>query len=399
MSHFSRKLILSLLFLPVFHLSSQTEPVEGTPRSVQTTTKPLFPSGLGPMDPKWQIDLIQRMQASNIPGVSFAVKNKGIAPVAMSFGSTGYGPDAKSVNPRTLFQAASISKSLTAFGIMILVQQGKLSLDKDVNDYLISWKLPDNDFTKDNKVTLRKLLSHTAGTSVWGFPGYHVGAILPALNQVLDGINPPANTPEIRVIMPPGKAQQYSGGGTTIVQKIIEDTTGEPFDKWMKNNVLIPLGMIESTFDTLTDPKTAPMAAFGHYRDGKRVDGNWHLYPEKAAAGLWTTPSDLLKFIGYIQTAQRVKTLLPLRTEFIKMMLTQQTAGNALTSTGLGFFVAQEGNSFRFYHDGLNEGFGATYFGYLGSDFGIAIMSNSDSAGDLINKIGADLTQFLKGTY
>src|SRR5262249_6232505 len=134
------------------------------------------------------------------------------------------------IDEHTLFQAGSISKSFTAFGALILVQQGKISLDADVNLYLKRWKLPENEFTKTEKVTLRRLLSHTAGTSVHGFPGYSVQAAIPNIVDILEGKKPLVNTDPVRVISKPGTELKYSGGGTTIVQLLIEDITGEQFD-------------------------------------------------------------------------------------------------------------------------------------------------------------------------
>ena len=395
MLHTLRKLLLPTILIPSILFSTQQPSIEEYARSTGKITQPLFLPGAGPLDPAWQMNLMKKMQEGKIPGLSVAVITKGNGFFAAGYGTTGYGEDARAVTPHSLFQAASISKSLTAFGAMLLVQQNLLSLDKDVNDYLVSWKIPENDFTKNNKVTLRQLLSHTAGTSVWGFPGYHVGAALPSLNQILDGINPPANTPAIRVVDIPGRVQQYSGGGITIVQKLIEDVTGQPFDEWMKCNVLIPLGMTESSFEQPISSTLSPRATFGHYGDGKRVDGNWHVYPEQAAAGLWTTPTDLLKFVGYIEKAFKLQTFFPLRPEFVMMMLTQQRAGGVLTSSGLGCFIVKDASGARFYHYGRNEGFVSQYFGYIGSDLAFALMANSDAADNLLNEVATDLQRMV----
>ena len=200
------------------------------------------------------------------------------------------------IDEHTLFQAGSISKPIAAFGALILVQQGKISLDADVNLYLKRWKVPENELTKTEKVTLRRLLSHTAGTSVHGFPGYSVQAAIPNIVDILEGKKPLVNTDPVRVIVKPGTVMQHPGGGTTIVQLLIEDVTGEHFDVWMQNNVLKPLGMSESTFAQPLLPSYALHAAYGHHH-GKVVEGKWHLYPEMAAAGLWTTPKDLAQFI------------------------------------------------------------------------------------------------------
>ncbi|MBA3813834.1 MAG: beta-lactamase family protein [Alphaproteobacteria bacterium] len=194
------------------------------------------------------MNIFDRMKHYGAPAVSIAVIDKGKMAWAKRYGKIKGSPDSKTGDTLPLFQAASVSKSITAVGALLLVQQGKLSLDKDVNIYLKSWKVPENKFTVGQKVTLRRLLSHSAGTSVGGFNGYSVDQKIPSLVEILKGEKPLANSEPVSVIYEPGSKHQYSGGGTTIVQLLIEDVTGEKFDMWMKRNVLDPFGMRESTF-------------------------------------------------------------------------------------------------------------------------------------------------------
>lgn len=140
----------------------------------------------------------------------------------------------------TLFQAGSISKPVTAMAALHFVEAGRWSLDDPINDRLVSWKLPVNDLQKDQPVTLRRLLSHNAGTTVHGFPGYAAGTPVPTVVQVLNG-EPPANTAPVRVDLVPGSKVRYSGGGTTIVQLMMTDQLKKPFPEILAETVLRPL--------------------------------------------------------------------------------------------------------------------------------------------------------------
>src|SRR6202008_2867755 len=199
--------------------------------------------------------------------------------------------------------AGSISKPVAAAGMLALVQEGKLSLDEDVNQKLKSWKVPENEFTREQKVTLRRLASHTAGLTVHGFPGYEVGEKLPTLVQILNG-EKPANTLPIRVDLVPGTKERYSGGGVTIEQQVMMDVTGKAFPALMKETVLDKIGMSDSSYEQPLPEAWAARTPTGTYQDGKPVHGKWHVYPEMAAAGLWTTPGDLAKFAIEIALAR-----------------------------------------------------------------------------------------------
>lgn len=330
--------------------------------------------------------ILERMKFYNIPGLSIAVVNNG------KIETHGYGyvtndPKADSIDEHTLFQAASISKSFAAFGALLLVQRGKLSLDEDVNLYLKRWKISENEFTKTEKTTLRRLLSHTAGTSVSGFPGYSSENPIPTIIEILQGKKPIVNTDPVIVLSKPGTEYKYSGGGTTIVQLLIEDITGEHFDDWMQNNVLKPLGMLESTFKQPLPASLAIHAAYGYHQNGVSVKGKWHVYPEMAAAGLWTTPKDLAQFITYIQSTLKGKKTNSLNAFYVKEMITRQKTGDKNVEVGLGLYLKNEGKDLVFFHDGQNDGFIARLMGYAYQDRGIVIMMNNDDGWKLIEEI------------
>lgn len=201
--------------------------------------------------------LAERMFVYQVPGVAIAFIHNGSIRWARGFGVTRLG--GSPVTAATLFEAGSISKPLTAFATLRLVSDGKMKLDADVNDELRSWKLPPGP-AGSGPVTLLDLLSHTASTTVHGFPGYAEGAKVPTISEVLDGV-PPANTPPVRVDTAPGTQWRYSGGGYVVVQQALIDMTHRSFPELMRNTVLRPLGMTSSTFEQpLPADETKPAA-------------------------------------------------------------------------------------------------------------------------------------------
>ncbi len=275
----------------------------------------------------------------------------------------------------TLFQAASISKSLNSLGVLKLVQEKKLDLDSDINNYLISWKFPYDEKSNNKKITIANLLSHTGGLTIHGFPGYSKGDILPSLPQILDGLKP-ANTEAVRSSDEPGKSVIYSGGGTTISQLIVMDITHQPYDVYMKKNVLGPLGMNASSFTQPPPPGKEKLLATGYKADGREVPGKYHVYPEQAAAGLWTNPSDLCKYIIETQLAYKGESSKVLTTGMTRLRLTP-----VLEDAALGTFVnSRVSGSYKYFnHNGGNEGFSCTSIGCRDDGEGVVIMTNSDN--------------------
>jgi CubicO group peptidase (beta-lactamase class C family) len=322
--------------------------------------------------------LIDRMAALHVPGVSIAVIHNGQIEWARGFGVTKIG--GSPVTSDTLFQAASISKPVTAVAVLRLVQAGKLDLDTDVNRYLKTWKVPENDFTAKTKVTLRELLTHTAGMTVHGFPGYASDEKLPTETQVLNG-EKPANTPAIRVDTAPGTIFRYSGGGYVIVQQLLEDVTGKPFPKLMQEMVLGPMGMTHSTYEQPLPAGRLAEAAMPYHQDGQPVPGGPHTYPEMAPAGLWTTPSDLARYALEVQRSLAGKSDRVLSAATARQML---TPGMNHWGLGPGTGGAQEHAYFT--HGGANEGFRCNFIAYENGD-GAFIMTNSDNGGDIAEEV------------
>jgi CubicO group peptidase (beta-lactamase class C family) len=330
------------------------------------------PIPLGENEPPLQFNLQKLMEVYKVPGLSVAVIDDFKIAWAKGYGLTEAG-GATPVTTGTLFQAGSISKPVAATGALYLVEHGKLSLDEDVNRKLVSWKVPENEFTKDQKVTLRRLMSHSAGLTVHGFPGYAVDAPMPTLVQIFNG-EKPANTAPIRVDIVPGTKGRYSGGGITIEQQLVIDVTGKPFPQFMRETVLDKIGMLESTYEQPLPPARATLAASGTYADGKAVRGKWHIYPEMAAAGLWTTPSDLARFAIEIALSKRGKANHVLSETMTQQMLTPQ-----IDRIGLGFFLGDKNNPGQFGHGGADEGFQAMLTMFSDSGHGVAVMANSDN--------------------
>jgi CubicO group peptidase (beta-lactamase class C family) len=320
--------------------------------------------------------LAERMAHFKVAGVSIAVFDNYEIEWAKGYGVLDTQTH-KPVDAKTVFQAASISKPVAASAALHLVEAGKLSLDTDVNRTLKSWRVPENEFTRTQKVTLRRILSHSAGLTVHGFPGYAAGAHLPTLIEILDG-KPPANTPAIRVDTVPGSIGRYSGGGYTILQLLLTEVTGEPLPKLLREVVLGPLAMSRSAYAQPLPSTWAENAASGYYADGRPVPGKYHTYPELAAAGLWTTPSDLARFGIEIQKSREGRSNRVLSEAMTRQMLTPQK-----DSAGLGLFLM--GTAFG--HNGANEGFQCLLQCSLEGGKGVAIMTNSDNGGALAQEI------------
>lgn len=326
----------------------------------------------------WTIN--ERMKFHHVKGLSVAV----ISNYKMEW-AKGYGwadsAEKRPVTSETLFQAGSISKSLNSIGVLKLVQDRKLDLYTDINYYLKSWKFPYDSNSKGKKITLINLLSHTAGLNVHGFPGYAVGDSLPTLIQVLNG-TPPANTPAIRSAFEPGLRYQYSGGGTTISQLIVQDVSGQPYDEYMWKNVLQPLGMLNSSYTQPPSSSRQKQLATAYYADGKQVKGKYHIYPEQAAAGLWTNPTDLSKYIIETQLSMEERSSKVLRMEWARLRVTPYIDSVA----ALGVFIPVIGGQKYFNHNGQDEGFTAVYYGSMEGGNGVVVMCNSDD-GSILNEV------------
>lgn len=325
--------------------------------------------------PAWTLP--ERMARHHVPGVGIALIEDGRVAWSKGLGRTGNG-EAPAVDATTRFQAASLAKLLTAVAALRLVDQGKLDLDRDVDETLTSWKLPPNPFTATTPVTLRQLLAHRAGITVRGFAGYAEGDSLPDLQAILAG-RAPSNSPPVAVDRVPGTVERYSGGGYQIVQQLVEDATGQPFIDVVRGQVLAPAGLAR----TVAGPAPPPASACGHGHDGLRVAGCAHRYPETAAAGWWSTPDDLARLALALARAWRGADDALLAHATARAMLTPAGDGHS----GLGPGVHGSGDALHFDQSGWNRGFRARLILYPRLGKGIVVMANGDGGDVLINEI------------
>jgi len=321
--------------------------------------------------------LTEWMEKLAIPGLSIAVIDNYEVVWARGYGVKEMGTENVPVTETTLFQVASISKPVTAIALMDFAGQGLFDLDADVNEYLRSWQLPQSRFSQGQKVTLRHLLSHSAGVTPGGYPGYDKSEEIPGLVQILEG-RPPANSQPTRIVAVPGSGFIYSGPGYSMIQLVLEDQFDKPFDEIMEESLIRPLGLQNTTFKQELSGEFAQRAASGHYFLGDPLQDGWFRYPEKAAAGLWTTPSDLAKIMIEMAQSAAGNSNRILSRETAQEMLTLETG-----VMGLGFMVRPENEFGYFSHSGRNQGFVSEFHMYGDEGKGLVIVTNSDVGGYL----------------
>ena len=380
-----RGTLLSALLLAALHLggAAQEGPHPAGPAQMDTR-QAAVENGLTTLlrirdrEPE-RYTLRDRMEKYRVPGVSLAVVEGGAIAWVGAYGVVEVGTS-EPVTPETLFQAASISKPVAALAALRLVEEGVLELDAPVNRYLQGWQIPENGFTAARPVTLRHLLTHTGGLTVHGFPGYAAGLPLPSVVAILDGATP-SNTRPVRVDTLPGSLWRYSGGGYTILQKVLEDVTGKPFPTLLRELVLDPVGMTLSSYDQPLTPERQRYASRGHLSAGTPVEEGWHLYPEMAAAGLWTNATELARLALEVQAAWRGEAGRILSPDMARAMLTPGPG-----EWGLGFTISQEGAP-RFAHGGSNHGFKAQFMAFREEGRGVVVMTNGDQGTRLAQEI------------
>jgi CubicO group peptidase (beta-lactamase class C family) len=380
----ARRLVLSALLLvvgagamaPVFRAAEDPSPAAMMARIE------------GPQSPDRQgldaLTLMQVLERAHVPGVSIAVIRDFNIHWAKGYGIADVQSGSR-VDAETMFQAASISKPVAAMAAMRAVQDGRFSLDADINSILKSWKLPESEFTRGHPVTPRSLMSHTSGLGDgFGFPGYHPSAPRPTLVQILNG-SAPSNVGPVFMERAPFAAEKYSGGGVTMMQLAMIDVTGVPYPEMMRSVVLDPIGMTRSTYEQPLSAEHDRRAARAHDGRGRAMDAKWHVYPELAAAGLWTTSSDLAKFAIEVQKTALGQSSRVLSRTSVLEMLTPVGVGDY--AVGLG--ITKMGQGWYFGHGGSNWGFQCDLLAHRVKGYGVAIMTNGDNGRSVINEIRA----------
>ena len=312
--------------------------------------------------------LAERMAHHNVPGISVAVIEDDEIAWAEGFGTQEAGKD-DPVKADTLFAGASISKPVTALLALQLVEQGRLDLDRNVNDQLKSWKLPENEFTHEQPVTLRHLLSHRAGTTVHGFGGI---TARPTILDTLEG-RPPAKNAPVRVNKVPGGVRRYSGGGTTIAQLMIEEASGTPYAALAEERVFKPLGMTRSSFVQPLPPEMLALTSRGHNEDGSVIAGGYSWCPQLGAGGVYTTAPDYARFMIACRTAWLGKPNPLLGQALAREMMTPV----AIDGQGLGWRIMGAAPNQRFAHGGSCQGYQCQATGFLERGQGIVVLTNA----------------------
>ena len=343
------------------------------------TTLTFAQTATGPLDISTAQELMSRY---HVPGMSVAVIKDFKIDWAKGYGTIDV-QTGTPVTVDTMFQAASISKTIAAMTSLKAIQDGRFALDQDVNTILKSWKLPGGGFTTERRVTPRMLMSHTSGTGDgFGFPGYPPGVTLPTIVQILDG-EPPSNRAKVRLERPPLTGFKYSGGAVMIEQLALTDAVGKPFEQLAREWVLNPIEMTNSTYQQPLPATLEKQAARAHDRNGQRMGDPWHVYPEQAAAGLWTTPTDLAKFVIEVQ-----KSLFGHSNRVLsKTMIHEMVAPVGVGPFAVGFQVEKRGEGWYFMHGGSNWGFQCDLISHRVKGYGVVVMTNSDSGGQLIREL------------
>lgn len=380
-----KTIILSFVLTTLFFISCKTPQPVDISIEMGLIENGLLPEILVKGVAEVKYNILERMELHKVPGASIAIVKNGKLVWAKGYGiantSTGIVVDEK-----TLFQAGSISKPVAALSALKLVEEGKIDLDQDVNTYLGDWKVPESKFLDNEKVTLRRLLTHTAGMTVHGFPGYQQTDTFPSITEVLNGNG---NTPSIFVDTFPGSIWRYSGGGYTIMEKLVEDVSGLPLEEYMRQYVLDEIEMTNSTYEQPLPLQLHAIASAAYDNEGNIIEGLWHNYPEQAAAGLWTTPTDLAKYCIEIQEIVSGKKDGVLSQGSIDKMLTKHK-----NDWGLGPSLTWKGDSLRFQHGGKNAGFTNNMIASAYQGYAVIIMTNADNGGKLIGEILRSISSY-----
>jgi CubicO group peptidase (beta-lactamase class C family) len=331
-----------------------------------------------------------------VDGAAVAVVHNG---EAIKFLGFGYADKAtrKPITKDTGFQVASISKPLAAWGVMRLVERNLLNLDVPVETYLTRWHLPESPFNR-NGVTIRRLLSHTAGLSVDGYSGLEPDKPLPTLEESLSGRTSDSGVLRIfagplRIQMEPGTQWSYSGGGYTLLQLVIEEVSRQSFTEYMQQNILTPLGMNQSSFSW--NPRIQKNVAIPYGWWGNALPN--YLFAEKAAAGLYTTAPDLAKFVAANMNGPAGET--PgrgvLTSETVALSMRPNPVNHAY---GFGLSISQLSKEVSLiHHSGSNIGWKSRIMFIPSQGNGIVIITNSDRGWDLIKDLCCDWLHWAAG--
>lgn len=308
----------------------------------------------------------ERMAANNVPGMAVVVIDDGEIILSKGYGILSAG-GAEAVDEDTVFSVGSVSKLINAALILRLVDAGKLDLDADVNGILRRWQVPASPFTASEKVTLRRLLSHTSGLSQHGFPDFNPGEALPTIIQTLNGQSPAKHEP-VKLLFEPGSQMKYSGGGITVSQLVVEEVTGLSYDEAARQYVFAPLKMTRSSFENPLPVEHGNIAK-AHNREGRTqaLPRGYESMPEQAASGLWTSAKDMGLFLSAMLE----------RRDFLSPEMWDQMLSRAPNSWhGLGPRLNGAGEMAVFHHGGSNNSYQAWFEGQPSNKDGLVVLTN-----------------------
>ena len=366
---------VSLLLCLETPLEAQISAVSAQVAIEQTQTQP-GEDGLGTRT------VAELMEEFGVPGVSVAVIHDFKIHWAKAYGVADV-ETGQLVDIETMFQAASISKPVAAMGVLRAVQDDLFSLDDDINNILQSWTLDGKEFTRARPVTPRTLTSHTSGLGDgFGFPGYDPEQLLPTIVQILEG-HELSNVGRVFMEREPMTFYEYSGGGVTVMELALSDVRSRPFVDLMQDGVLTPIGMTRSSYAQPISPQHNKNAARAHDNNGESRGPKWHVYPEHAAAGLWTTPTDLARFMIEVQLSARGESNRVLSQSMVQEMLNPVGVG----PYAVGFSVSKYGEGWYFDHGGSNWGFRALVLAHKVKGYGLVIMTNADQGSTVLHEI------------
>ncbi|MEZ0472734.1 serine hydrolase domain-containing protein [Luteimonas salinilitoris] len=325
----------------------------------------------------------QAMIEQDIPGVSIAFVDNGEIAWRLVYGYARLA-DAERVTPETVFAGASLSKPVTAMAALKLVDQELLNLDEDVDSRLTDWKIPENEFVEEQKITLRRLIGHTAGIRNHLWSSYGVGDDIPTLEQMLAGRNPSVD-PAVAVVSIPGERYKYSNPGYSIVQKLVQDAAGQDFQPAIEKLVFTPAGMSDSSFDQPIPARLMERSATGYSEELQPYP--YKLFPFEAAGGLWTTPSDLARFMATIIDDHHTG-----RGVLISRQMAEEVFSRSEARLGFAKKLGAD-DDLVFEHWGSNAGFTCYMVGSLKDRQGLVIMTNSDSGFGLMASIARSVAR------
>lgn len=326
-----------------------------------------------------RMKLAERMSYYNVPGVSIAVIDNYRIEWAKGYGQAGANI-AEEVTPGTIFQAAELSQAITAAGVLTLLNQNGLDLDTPVNEHLRTWNLPDNSLTREKKISVSHILSHCSGIISLRYEGFDNLADMPALDQILKGEK--SDYPPVYVDSLPEQEPKYSEAGYAVLEKLVEDLSGQTFTEFMARTILQPLQMDASSFERPLSPILYSLAATGYTREGSPVEGKGNYYPVAAARGLWASPSDLAQFSIDLMRAALGQSPTVMSPALAREMLSIRCG-----IWGFGLCIGDRGDDLHFYLKGRNNEFSCFLVAYPVRGQGAVIMTNSDNGEYLIDEI------------